>query len=80
MKTTYVLTTHSYTGTFEVNDQEYLLDGSIMQFSATPLVLDPVDPTLVLDYTAVRQGEPTLPKSFINFDSATLEFTVQSLD
>ena len=58
---------------FFVGNQAYLTNGSILQFSVSP-----VSPHggLVYDYIAVRQGEPFLPTEFINFDSITLQFTV----
>ena len=68
----YDLTIHSYTGSFTVANQAYLLTSDALTFNVSPIVIDPVDATLTFDYTAEQLGGSPLPTGLINFDNTSL--------
>ena len=62
----YELAVHSYS--FEVEDQAYLMNDEVHQFSVTPIAIDPVDSTLLFNYETSTSSGESIPSDWLAFD------------
>ena len=71
---------HSYDGSFLIDDQAYLVNGSTIVFSVTAITLSPADAALesTFQYSAIRKDPASTLPSYITFDDSSLDFTIMS--
>ena len=76
---TFDITIYSYE--FELKDYSYTLDGTKSILEITPFSLDPnPNPSIDLIYTSTLADGSEFPTNLLTFDSAKLEFTIESAD